>query len=112
MAAISIDNSWLSDHPLIKLTVGPEENPTNLGVFNVLSDIASRTGENAQKIDEKVEKLYSCLAYIEEVTDEFGSIIKDVLEDNKTNGPFSHKKHFPSTEVLNFGGGGRKSNYA
>lgn len=85
---IDIEQSWLSDHPMIKFEINES---LNLGVFNVLSDIASGTGVNANRIDEKAEKLYSCLAYIEETPEIFKGLVEHVLNNPgnfNDDGPF------------------------
>lgn len=65
MTEINADGnaSWLSDHPLISL-FDNKYSDLKFGVFNVLSDFASKTGKNAQHVS-KLDGLYKKYILVE-----------------------------------------------
>lgn len=70
MSEISIDNSWLSDHPLVSVQVSnpvspevPPDSPYSykIGVFNVLAESMSQFKTNSHKVTEDLNAKYQVL---------------------------------------------------
>ena len=95
--SLDIKNSWLSDHPLIQIKPTKD---LKLGVFNVLSNIASDTKINSHLIKQhpEINFFYSAILYLDD-DKKFNKILNTHFKAGVMREPFDRHRFEENGEI-------------